>query len=214
MVSSFVPRIILLVLLATEVASTLPFKGEIRRCSETGIESGYYNNVFFNETCPPETGDLTLCGDDPITSGKLYMLKDSKGARRLKVNINGAKASTLYSIYYLPIGANPCSEKVLMSEFLTNKSGGYVQRLVRNCGKNPWPSCLNNWKSTTDAVDPYVELDGPEAGYFFFYSRGYSKELNSNNWKTVDGTAYGALENPPLWDKKDRFEGIQFIVGI
>jgi len=138
------------------------------------------------------------------------------------MNIVGAEPWHLYSVYFIRIGANPCNEKVFIGEFLTNKDGGYKQRLVRKCGKQATPVCLNNWGSVTNVQDPYVAIVGPEAGHFVIYSRGYSKEEADGSssivrWKTDSkdtDSAYGALLNPRLWNDTERFDGIQFIVGV
>ena len=125
------------------------------------MESGYFKTHFFDNVCEPVGNNAesnNLCGSDDLAWGKITVRKSGKH-RQLFASIAGVKPWHLYSIYYLPIGANPCSEKIFVGEVLSNYNGE-VHKIIRNCGKNPWPTCLNNW-GQGECVDPYKLEENP-----------------------------------------------------
>jgi len=196
----------------------------IRHCSHTSIEAGYHNNVFFNSTCPPNNStslvESNICGAEPLKSGRVTMKKFFGGEKTIYVTLQGTNPHTLFRVYFLPIGANPCTDKVFVGDIITGLKGrtGRNGKLLRNCGKNPWPACLNNKGSLTNAIDPFVTGILPDVGFLLFYSRGNSRK--DGVWITRDGpmglagTALGVLDNDVLWKGEDQFGGIQYIATL
>jgi len=196
----------------------------IRQCVHTSIADGYHNNVFFNSTCPPNDSsslvESNICGAEPLKFGRVTMKKFFGGEKTIYVTLQGTNAHTLFRVYFLPIGANPCTEKVFVGDIITGLNGrtGRNGKLLRNCGNNPWPACLNNKASLTNAIDPFDAGILPDVGFLLFYSRGNS--LKDGTWITRDGprgsanTAFGVLDNDVLWEGEDQFGGIQYIAAL
>jgi len=238
MVSKIASRLILLFLLPSKLlAENIENKvhrtlktveiATIRRCSYTSITEGYHNNVFFNSTCPPDDDasevESNICGTDDLKFGRILLKKFGDGAKEktLYVTLQGTNLPyNLFSIYFLPIGADACTEKVFVGNIMTDRHGntGRNGKLLRDCGKNPWPACLNNKRSLTNAVDPFDEGFLPDVGFLFIYSRGISRM--DGVWLTRDGsvgaaeTPFGVLENRRLWNDTDQFGGIQYIAAL
>ena len=140
----------------------------------------------------------------------------------MKVWLSGANPWNLYSVYYLPIGADPCTEKVWIGEFYTNGVGRAKKKNVRACPStsglikedgDPTPLCLNGLPAYNS--DPCALIPSLEAGTFLYYSRGPVKD-SSGDWNTIDKSMTTGLRNPTPWDWDglDYFDRTQFLSGI
>ena len=134
----------------------------------------------------------------------------------MKVNIKGANVSNLYSVYFLPFGGNPCSEKVFVGEFTTDSNGDSTGK-VRDCGAKGDPTntpvCVNRFLGGRPTVADISSL-AVNGGTFLVYSRG--PWVNSDGTlKTSDGTVNGTFNNPELWGGiTGQFDRIQFVTGL
>ena len=155
-----------------------------------------------------------VCGGDTLDKGTFTVQGFSKEI--MKVNIKGANVSNLYSVYFLPFGGNPCSEKVFVGEFTTESSGDSKGKL-RDCGAKGdttnTPSCVNRvlgGRSTVADISP-LAVNG---GTFLVYSRG-PWIRSDGDLNTSDGTVNGIFNNPELWGGiTGQFDRIQFVTGL
>lgn len=203
---------------------------KIVHCTDTNFGTGFHDWYFFDTICPRNVTDTSqtevpseVCGGDSFKSGR-QIVYTSKGVCQMKVWLTGAESSNLYSVYYLPIGADPCNEKVWIGEFLTNAAGRAKKRNVRACPSSsgtpaedgdPQPFCLNAGVMSAYNSDPCALIPSLEAGTFLYYSRGPVKD-SSGNWNTIDGTSTTGLRNPTPWDWDglEYFDRTQFLSGI
>jgi len=201
------------IVLALVLQTTLTFartmnKYQLVTCKSTSIE-GSYLDTYWGPSCPNPND---ICAGDPFTSGTLRIIKTTSPVTySMKVSVKGVTAFNNYAVYFLPLGANPCNEKVLIGEFLTNAAGkgnGYI----RDCRSAP-KYTLNCIRNTGDKSNPNTMIPGPEAGTFFFYSRGTWRK-DDGDIKSDDGTMTGLYNPQDLWGGQDYFDGIQFVTGI
>ena len=132
----------------------------------------------------------------------------------LKVLVRGANPWNLYSVYYLPIGGEPVTDKVFIGEFLTNGNGGR-SAWINDCTATLTPTCFLTSSFTTRVDMNTLGFTIPASGQFLVYSRGISKLDTDGDgiyetWKTSDNTASGTMNNPTLWGGTG-YDGVQFI---
>lgn len=199
------------------VQPALVWKAQFAKCWDTFFSYGIYGSAgSFLSTYHGPSG--VACGGDPLTFGQFKVIKSTSSGMppfALKVTVRGANPWNLYSVYYLPIGGDPVSDKVFVGEFMTNRLGN-ASRYVKDCSATLTPACLLSSSTTPADLSGIVSTYPSASGQFLVYSRGISKKDNDGDgiyetWKTSDSTATGTLNNPTLWGTGSGYDGVQFL---
>ena len=175
----------------------------LAECSKTYFDSSpvYGHGSTYHSTYHT-SGSTSACGGDTLVSGEIRVRGGFLGRKTVWVNIEVNHDWNLYSVYFLPIGADPVTGKHFIGEFFTDGSAQAVKPL-RDCTSTPTPDCLSNPSSNTDISSMSIFNHG--AGHFLFYSRGPIKRDDDGDgvyeWNTSDETSSGNCNNPQLWER-------------
>lgn len=160
--------------------------------------------------------DQKVCGGDTLDNGTFTVrARPALSKEVMRVNIEGANVFNLYTVYFLPFGGSPCTDKVFVGEFATDFEGKSSGNL-RDCGgkgdATNTPNCVNGARSPGTIAD--ISSLAVNAGTFLVYSRGpWVRDDGSLN--TSDGTTNGTFNNPELWGgNTGEFDRIQFVTGL
>ncbi len=153
---------------------------------------------------------------DNLVNGLIYVNKRPRPSfHSVRVKIQGTHAFNLYSVYFLPVGGDPVTDKDFIGEFMTDASGN-ANTLVRDCSSTHTPHCLMTRRGVN--LNTVSGFSFSAAGQFLLYSRGPVKRDSDNDgtmdqWNTSDGTATGTFNNPILWGGSG-YDGVQFITSF
>jgi len=199
-----------LLLLGISLTSKADTNQQLLRCGDTDLEAGAYG-VYYGITYH---GTAAVCGGDSLGKGSIGV----KSNRYIHVRLRRANMPSnpfvMYEVYFVPIGADPATDKVMVGNILTDCRGN-ATKLLKDISRP-------RDRSTQPPVNIKTRLGGgplKEAGTFFFYSRGPWGSGSSSGcsrpdtFNTSDGTANGTLNNPVLWGGAALFDGIQFVSG-
>jgi|TARA_B100000959_G_C14903605_1_gene592006 hypothetical protein len=194
-----------LLLLGVSLTSKADTRQQLLRCDDTDLEAGAYGQIYGNDY----HGTDQVCGGDTLGKGDIAV-RGLNG--RLRVRLRGANTDpfVMYEVYFVPIGADPTTDKVMVGNILTDCNGN-ANRFLKDITR---PKDM----FTQPPVKIKTRVGSSAAGSFFFYSRGPWGHTDDGTCRpstlnTNDGTATGTLNNPVLWGGAALFDGIQFVSG-
>eukprot|EP01083_Nonionella_stella_P254768 875127_1 len=207
-------------ILINDVASKRSLKNRFQlvKCSDTAAVSNSLQTYWHDTVCPGTwtNSQQKVCGGDTLDEGAFNVRVKLSAKDVMRVYIKGANKGNLYSVYFLPFGGNPCSEKVFVGEFTTDSNGDSTGK-VRDCGAKGDPSntpvCVNRFLGGRPTVADIGSL-AKNGGTFLVYSRGPWANIDGTI-NTSDGTLSGTFNNPELWGGfSGQFDRIQFVTGL
>lgn len=179
---------------------------QLLRCMDTQFEQGAYGQ-YYGMTYH---GTDQVCGGDDLGSGRIGINDD--GTIRVELNNANHDPFVLYEVYWIPVGQDPVTHRVMVGNIMTDCNGN---------ASNTLRDISAPVDSTTAAeTDISARVGNKDAGNFYFYSRGpwgFSDDgtCKPSTYNTSDGTEYGTVANPELWGSTSNpfFDGVQFISG-
>ena len=202
-----------LLLLGISLTAKADMQQQLLRCSDTDLEAGAYGQYYGNTY----HGTASVCGGDLLDRGSIRLVNH----RFLRVKLRGAQGGDpflLYEVYFVPIGGDPVTERVMVGNVITNCRGNADQFLKIMYKPNDRVRARKvNFKNL---------VGNSVAGNFFVYSRGHAcfpansscPWTNCNrptDWNTDDKSQHTPwFSGTELWGgNTNEFDGIQFVSG-
>ncbi len=179
---------------------------QLLRCTDTQFEQGAYGQ-YYGMTYH---GTSNVCGGDDLGSGSIAI--NDNGTISVELVAANHDPFVLYEVYWIPVGQDPVTHRVMVGNLLTDCDGN---------ANNTLRDISAPIDATTGAeVDISVRVGNKDAGNFYLYSRGpwgFTDDgtCSPSTYNTTDGTEYGNVGNPVLWGSTSNplFDGVQFISG-
>jgi len=177
---------------------------QLLRCDDTNLENGPYGQYYGMDFY----GTDEICGGDTLDKGAIGVVAN----RFIRVRLDNANTDpfVLYEIYYVSIGDDPATDKIMVGNLMTDCNGD-ANGLLKDMS-----APID--KFSASPVNIKTRVGDQNAGFFFLYSRGPYGWTDDGSCRpttlnTSDGTAGGTFNNPPLWGGGAGFDLIQFVSG-
>ena len=202
-----------LLLLGISLTAKADSNQQLVRCYDTDLEAGAYG-VYYGNTYH---GTASVCGGDTLNRGSISLVNHRFLCVKLRRAQNG-DPFILYEVYFVPIGGDPVTERVMVGNVITNCRGDADQYLKIMYKPNDRVRARKvNFKNL---------VGNSVAGNFFVYSRGHAcfpandscpwtRCHAPDEWNTDDKSSRTTWHSgTELWGgNTNEFDGIQFVSG-